>query len=349
MIVKALRKNIGTIIAALGVVLLCIATFGDLGEFMTEAYWEGVKQNITSIGFLAIALVLIQVSIKQGLAEQALQSGLNTENTTNKYSEHRSLIAKNNERMIYLPYFLQVYNKRHTALKKREFLIDNNFTSEKLLLASGKKKMIKKYNEIKILITAGRIKWTTTDIQYNKHGQIVTLQEHRAKRVGNAVIMSFVFMLGVTLLTRGLFFDASNEPLWQKFVKLLTYIISIGIGSVFSIIKEYEKGAFGVPNDLDEINEIWTEFSKWEIPTWVVKEIEDLNNETKKEVNDEQSQERKADTDGGTDIQAEQEESQSIPDTGPGDVLLIARTDNSVLCLDDNELDRQCDGDTEPT
>lgn len=303
MIIKKLRKNIGTVIAALGFLLLCIATFGNLGEFMTDVYWENVKNNITSIGFLAVALMLIQVSIKQGLAEQALQSGLNTDTTTEKYKAHKELIAKNAERMIYLPYFLQIYNKLNTALKKREFLIDNNFSSERMLINSGKKLLIKKYNNIKILITAGRIKWTTTDIIYNKYGQIITLQEHRAKRIGYAVGTSLLFMVGMTLLTRGLFFDSSTEPMWQKFVKLATYILSIGVSSVFSIIKEYEKGAFGVPNDLDEINEIWTEFTKWEIPDWVLEEVKKLNNE--KEVNDETD--TKTAINGRTDIQEKQE------------------------------------------
>ena len=63
----------------------------------------------------------------------------------------------------------------------------------------------------------------------------------------------------------------ARKLLSEKVVKLTTYVISIAIGSFFSIIKEYEKGAFGVPNDLDEINEIWTEFGKWEVPQWVLR------------------------------------------------------------------------------
>lgn len=345
MIIKALRKNIGTIIAALGFVLLCIVTFGDLGEFMTDAYWQNVKNNITSIGFLAVALVLIQVAIKQGLAEQALQSGLNTENTSKKYAEHRALIAQNNEKMIYLPYFLEVYNKRHTALKKREYLIDNNFSSEKALFASKHRRLIRKYNKIKILVTASRIKWATTDVKYNKHRQIMTLQEHRAKRIGNAVFMSLLFMLGVTLLARGLFFDATDVPIGQKFIKLLTYVVSICISSILSVIKEYEKGAFGVPNDLDEINEIWAEFSRWEVPEWVLKEVDDLNNE--REVGDEQSQNQKAkgkaSINSRTNLQAKQEEIKSVSDDRADNVLLISCIDNNILCPDDKELNRQCD------
>ena len=43
---------------------------------------------------------------------------------------------------------------------------------------------------------------------------------------------------------------------------------------IFDIGKNYEKGAFGVPNELDEINGIWREFDEWKIPQWVVEEVE---------------------------------------------------------------------------
>ena len=173
--VNLLRKNIGTIIAILGFALLCIVTFGDLGEILAEEYWLNVRNNLTSIGFMTIGLTLIQVSIKQGLAEQALQRGLNTERTTEKYEEHKIIIKANNDKLIYLPYFLQIYNKRHTKLKKQEFLINNNFTAESLLYASGKKNLIRKYERIRVNVTAGSIKWSTVDIVYNKEGRIITL------------------------------------------------------------------------------------------------------------------------------------------------------------------------------
>ena len=79
-------------------------------------------------------------------------------------------------------------------------MVDNNFSSEQALFATENKKLIKEYNDIKVLITAGRIKWATTDITYNKHGQIVTLQEHRSKRIGSAIIWSIVLMIGVTII-----------------------------------------------------------------------------------------------------------------------------------------------------
>lgn len=283
MFVTILRRNIGTIIAAFGFTLLCILTFGNLGELSTEEYWRGVYENLTSIGFMSVSLTLVQTSIRQGLAEQALQRGLNTERTQQKYEEHKALIKRVTDRLLYLPYFLQAYNSRHTLLKKREFLINNNYSSEVALLNTKNRRLIRRYNKIHVLVTAARIKWSTTDIVYNKHGQIMSLQEHRRRRITSAVVSSLTFMIGVTLITRGLFFTTADEPIGHKLVRLLTYVIAIAMGSLLSIIKEYEKGAFGVPNELDEINEIWTEFAAWQIPAWVENDILRLNN---MEVND---------------------------------------------------------------
>ena len=77
MFIKTIRKNMGVIVAALGFFLLCIITFGDLGDFMTEEYWRNVRDNLMAIGYMSIALTLIQTVIRQGIAEQALQKGLN--------------------------------------------------------------------------------------------------------------------------------------------------------------------------------------------------------------------------------------------------------------------------------
>ena len=142
--IKKLRDNIGTIIASFGLTLLCVLVFGDLGEIMTEKYWENVLKNLTGLGFMSVALTMIQVSIKQGVSEQALQKGLNSENTTAKYTEHRKLIKDNTERHIYLPYFLSIYNERNTLLKKREFLVDNNFKTEQALFLSKNWRLIRK-------------------------------------------------------------------------------------------------------------------------------------------------------------------------------------------------------------
>lgn len=304
--IKALRQNIGTIIAGFGFILLCILTFGDIGEILTEEYWISVRDNMSSIGFLSISLTMIQVSIKQGVSEQALQKGLNTENTTKKYEEHRLIIGTASNRMIFLPYFLKTYNARHTLLRKREFLIDNNFSSEEALYASKRKKLIRRYKKIHIYLTLSRIKWATTDISYNKHGQIMTLAEHRTKRTAKGVVTSLIFMFGVTLLARGLFFEESDIPLWEKFVKLLGYIVVMAITSVLNIIKEYEKGAFGVPNELEEINEIWREFGVWNVPKWVHDEIEGLDRP--KEVKNEQKESVTERSDSRTDIPLEQKE-----------------------------------------
>ncbi len=326
--INLLRKNIGTIIAGFGFVLLCIITFGDIGEILTEAYWQSVKENLTSIGFVSISLTMIQVTIKQGVSEQALQKGLNTPNTTEKYKEHRKLIKDNNSRMIYMPYFLQIYNDRHTKIKKREFLVDNNFTSEQTLYQSKKRKLIQKYRKIRIYITSSRIKWATTDIIYNKHGQIQTLAEHRTKRAVRGTILGLIFMVGVTLLAKGLFFEESGIPLIEKFVKLLTYVVIIAVTSILAVIKEYEKGAFGLPNELEEINEIWYEFQRWEIPKWAIDEVESLNRQEVKV--DGQIKESKETTDVRTDIQIKPKESEVVKSTGTIDNVDNAWISNVV-------------------
>lgn len=334
MIITLLRKNIGTIVAAFGFVLLCIMTFGDLGELMSDQYWENVRENITSISFMSISLTLVQTAIRQGLAEQALQRGLNTENAQTKYNEHRTLIKDCTERLIYLPYFLQIYNKRHTKIKKHEFLINNNYTSEKSLYQSGRKRLIRKYDKVVVHITASRIKWATTDIVYNRQGQIMSLQEHRNRRVLNAVLTSLAFMIGITFITRGLFFTPSEEPIWQKFVKLLSYIIAIAMSSFLAVIKEYEKGAFGVPNELDEINEIWTEFINWEAPQWVLDEVERLNT-LDEEVNDEQAKERETASECRRDVQEEQKESESVCDPGADRLVFVPCSNDRILSADE--------------
>lgn len=333
-ITTTLRKNIGTIIAALGFILLCIVTFGDLGDLIGYEYWQNVKNNLTSIGFMSVGLTLIQMAIRQGLAEQALQRGLNSETTAQKYVEHKEIIKANNDKMVYLPYFLQIYNRRHTKLRKHEFLINNNFNSEASLYASGKKSIIKKYEQISIQITASSIKWSSVEISYNKAGRIITLNEYRARRITSSLMGSIAGMIGVTFLTGGLFFSPSAEPIWQKFVKLFTYIIAIAIGSIFTVVKEYEKGAFGVPNELDEINQIWHEFAQWEIPDWVSKEVTELNKDIE-EVSDESQGERTCNC--GADIPQEQGKDESVPNLGASMPLPISGTGRYMLHIDDTE------------
>lgn len=270
-----IRKNIGIIVSIVGLALLIILTFGDIGELLTEEYWKNVGGNLSSISALTIGLVLIQTSIKQGISEQALSAGLNTTNTTEKYKEHKKLIKENQEKHIYLPYFLAIRNKRETNRRKREFLVDNNFTSERMLRMSKRKKLIKAYDSIQTNITVDSIKWSTTEIMYSKNGRIEKLETYRKKRLLKGLISGLVFMVGATFITGGLFLDKANIPFWQKVVKLITYLITITLSVVFDIGKNYEKGAFGVPNELEEINSIWEEFAGWEIPSWVLKEVED--------------------------------------------------------------------------
>ena len=315
MLIKLIRRNIGTIVAAIGFSLLCIITFGNLGEIATAQYWLNVRENFTSIGFTTLGLTMIQVTIKQGISEQGLQRGLNTEEATKKYKEHRELIKNSAEKIMYLPYFLQAYNDRNTLLKRREFLVNNGYSSEKALFASGRRRVIRKYRHLRVALTTSRIKWATTEICYNKHGQIMTLSEYRTKRIVWAVITSLLMMVGVSFLARGLFFTESSEPLWQKFVKLLGYVLAIAVGSITEVVKSYEKGAFGFPNELEEINEIWREFQSWAVPEWVKREMEMLENNNK-EVTDDAAAE--GEFDSGAGVQEEQKKTKDACSFGAG-------------------------------
>lgn len=340
--IQAIRKNIGIIMAVVGSFLLCIITFGNLGDFATEEYWENVKANLTAISYMTIALAFIQIVIKQGLSEQALQRGLNTKETTKKYEEHRELIESCTERMVYMPYFLQVYNSRKTHLKKQEFIINNNYITEKNLLNSGKKRLIKKYNKIHVRITLSSIKWATTEIVYDKHGKIISLGAYKRKQLYWNIISAFVLMLGVSFLTKGLFFDLNDTiPIWQKFVKFFTYIFSAVFGSIMPIIKNYEKGAFSVPNELSEINLIWLEFKAWDVPDWVQKEIENTN------ITEGTNGEAKTSIDCGRNISAEQIQGEDINDNKADSILGDHGVNDSVFLSDDRELDRECNRDTE--
>jgi hypothetical protein len=141
-------------------------------------------------------------------------------------------------------------------------------------------------------------------------------------------------MVGVTFLTGGLFFTPSTEPLWQKFVKLFTYCIAIAMGAIFTVIKEYEKGAFGVPNDLEEINQIWHEFEAWEIPGWIIAEVDKLNQEeTEEHVNGK----NKRSLNDRTDIQKEQKNVDGIQSTVTNSVVSVSCADDNILLLNDRE------------
>lgn len=269
-----IRKNVGFIISGVGIVLLVILTFGDMGELLTEEYWKNVGGNLSSIGALTIGLVLIQTSIKQGVSEQALSAGLNTENTKAKYEAHRDIVKKNFEKQVYLPYFLTFRNERETKRKKREFLIDNGFSSEAGLRKSNNKRLIKLYEKIQVNNTVDSIKWSTTEIVYDKNGRIEKLETYRRKRAIWGVFWGLVWMIAAAFITGGLFLDAYQIPFWQKLIKLITYLITIAMSVIFDIGKNYEKGAFGVPNELEEVNSIWREFQAWEVPAWVIAEVE---------------------------------------------------------------------------
>lgn len=336
MIITFLRKNIGTIIAFFGFILLTILTFGDIAEVLTEDYWLNVRNNLTSIGYMTLALTVLQVVIKQGIGEQALQRGLNTPNATTKYAAHKELINESQERMVYLPYFLQIHNDRATKFRRREFLINNGFSSEKSLYASGRKRLIRKYEKIHTHITTNSIKWATTTIKYDKEGKIETLETHRVKRAISGTISALFSILAVVFIADGLFFQASEQPIWQKFVRLLSYVISIGIGSILSVVSEYEKGAFGVPNELDEINEIWREFKAWVIPEWVIKEVEKDN--APKEVD----LEREESSISRGHLQEEQTQSQKSENDNTSRILGTSAIDPHFLFPNDTKFSGQC-------
>ncbi len=340
-IIKTIRQNIGVIIAAFGFFLLCIITFGDLGDFMTDEYWKNVKNNLMAIGYMSIALTMIQTVIKQGIAEQALQKGLNTKNTADKYGEHKLLVKSCNDRIVFMPYFLQGYNDRQTKMRKREFLVANNIPTEKALFDSKRKRLIKQYVRIHTYVTVGAIKWATTEIVYDKHGIIVPLSVYKRDQLIKSIFSSFLLMIAVSFLTKGLFFNPEDAiPFWQKLVKLCTYVVAIALGSVPGIIKNYEKGAFSVPNELDEINTIWQEFKNWPVPEWVVKEIEE-SNEASKEINDEK---RENFIDSGANLQAEQTQSQDIQSVVTDIEMDIFCAHDRVLSTDDRKLDRKHHG-----
>lgn len=340
MVIKWIRKYTGVIVSVVGFILLIILTFGDLGELFTEGYWRNVGGNITSIGALTVGLMFVQISIKQGVSEQALLNGLNTENTKTKYVEHKSIVKRCRPKHIYLPYFLGIRNERETIRRRKEFLVDNSFLSEEALFASGNKKLIKAYNAIQTNITVDSIKWSTTEIAYSKNGRIEKLDKYRQKRLVKAIIVGFAFMLGTTLITGGLFMDMNEIPVWQKLVKLATYLISILIGVIFDIGKNYEKGAIGVPNELEEVNSIWEEFEKWDVPEWVIEEVKETDlpkvKEAKEIIKKEKENEKillgyEKETETRAVIQEESEEIQTVQIVSTDSVLADDISNNIIL------------------
>lgn len=316
-----IRNYIGYIVAFIGTILLVILTYGGLGELFTDEYWENVGGNLSSISALTLGLLMIQVSIKQGLSEQALSAGLNTKETKDKYTEHKDIRKKCNDKQIYLPYFLQIRNERETKRRKREFLVDNNFKNEASLFSNGNWLQKHKYNKIRTNITVESIKWTTTEIVYTKNGAPEKLDKFRTKRAIKGVFVALISLIGVAFITGGLFLDKAEIPFWQKTVKLLTYFISIGLTVIFDVLKNYEKGAFGVPNELEEINGIWEEFFKWSIPEWVKNEValiekEQVDDVLKLDTIDKGEKvydaEREEDTNSGTNLQEEPAESENV-------------------------------------
>lgn len=271
---KWIRKNIGAISAAIGFFILVMLTFGDIANILMEEYWRNVAENIAGISALSIGLTLVQYTIKQGISEQALSIGLNTENTKKKYNEHNELVKSNTNKSVFLPYFLDEYNRRETKRRRQEFLVNNNFSTEARLIASGNKKLIKAYNKIYTCIDAASIKWSSTEIVYKKNGKIEQLHEYRIRRARTGIIKALIMFLGTSLVTTGIIAENLQTSLMDKCIQLLVYVLVIAASVIFDVGKNYEKGAFGVPNELDIINGIWQEFENWTVPQWVIEDIE---------------------------------------------------------------------------
>jgi hypothetical protein len=188
--------------------------------------------------------------------------------------------------------------------------------------------LIRKYESILTNITADSIKWSTTEIAYNKNGSIEKLETYRKRRAVKAIITALFMMIATTLIAGGLFLDAAEIPLWQKAVKFAMYLISMAMGVIFDISKNYEKGAFGVPNELDEVNDIWREFDEWKVPQWVMDEVEinsnlnvfkaesgsdGLNENNKEAANEERKSESGENSaHGGTGLQEEPKEVENL-------------------------------------
>ena len=305
-----IKKNVGAIAATLGFAILTIMIFGDVTKIMTAEYWDNVKNNIAGISALSIGLVLVQYTIKQGISEQSLLIGLNTDNTKNKYNEHSELVKKNTERSVYLPYFLKEYNRRDTKRRRQEFLVNNNYSTEAKLFLSKNKKLIKTYRKIHTCIDAASIKWSSTEIVYKKDGKIEKLDEYRARRARSGIFKALVFFMGSSLITTGIVADNLQTSFLDKFLQLLFYVLIITATVIFSVGKNYEKGKFGVPNELDIVNGIWREFESWIVPQWVKDEIEKESEEVK------QDEEEKG-SNTATDLQKQSEEEQIIQEVVP--------------------------------
>jgi hypothetical protein len=271
---KWTRKNIGAIAAFIGFTILTIMTFGDIAKILTEEYWHNVWKNITGISAISIGLVFVQYTIKQGISEQALSIGLNTENTMKMYALHNEIVKRNVDRSLYLPYFLDEYNRRETKRRRQQFLVDNHFKSEAQLYKSGNKKLIRLYNEIHTCIKESKIKWSSTEIVYKKDGNIETLPEYRARRARAGIVMAFFGLFGAALIATGISAESMATSIGSKLIQLGFYVLMIFATVIFDVGKNYEKGAFGIPNELETINGIWLEFERWTPPQWVIDEIE---------------------------------------------------------------------------
>jgi hypothetical protein len=325
--IEKIRKNIGSIVSLLGFLAFSILIYGGLSDIDGAHYWVNVYNNLTQIGLNSIAATLLQVLIKQGLAEQALQKGINTEDTILKYEEHRDIRQRLFAKEKYLPYFLIEKNERETKHAKQEFIVNKGFKNEKHFYETASPRVIKKYDKIMIKWRASSIKWTSAKIEYDKFGRIITLPEHRQHRALKGVIYSAFFMILLTFLARDLFVSFDWSKFWVKTILLFGYAIVMAATVTFDLISEYEYGKFAVAVSLEEINKIWLEFERWEVPEQVLDEV---HGKQIKGGEENAREEAKAVTDGGADIQEQPEESEVVENAVPDNLDTVVGLNNLV-------------------
>jgi hypothetical protein len=251
--------------------------------------------------------------VKQGIKEQALSKGLNTDETIKAYNDHKAIRGRAREKELYLVYFLSERNARQTKYKRREFLGYNNFTTEELFMKNASPKMKRKYLRICVLLREQDIKWASTGVVYDKYGRIEKLVEHRRKRLIKDIVLSLLLTVVMTIFVSELIATFTFDNWVTKMIDLFTYGLVIAITSILGVSGEYEHGRFTIPNNLEEINNIWEEFIRWSIPQWCIDEVEkekvDMQ-EIKEEVAE--NGKREESIDGGTDIQEQQAEVEMV-------------------------------------
>ena len=269
---EKLKKNIGAIVAGISFFIIIILTYCNILEINTARYRANVWSNLINISLMSAALTFIQVAVRQGICEQFLTSGMNTENTIAKYGEHKEVLERLKFKNIFMPFFLRERNARMTRIKKSEYLASqtdksgNIFLREADFYARAKKSKVRKYNSLRVCWTPDDLRWTSTQIEYDKENRIIKLPKHRIIRARNGILTAIASMLVIILIAKNLFDDFTWNNFSQQTVQIVLYAITIAITTLFPAAAEYEYGKFTMPNILDEINLVLFEFENWNIP-----------------------------------------------------------------------------------